>query len=59
MYRFVVHHSKRHPREMGAREIQRNVAESTQNQALCALLLLYREVLRINLSEALSLRVRG
>jgi hypothetical protein len=44
---------------MGAREIQRNVAESTQNQALCALLLLYREVLRINLSEALSLRVRG
>jgi len=53
-----MHHGKRHPREMGAREIQaflswlaveRNVAASTQNQALCALLFLYREVLRIDL----------
>lgn len=43
---------------MGAREIQaflswlaaeRNVAASTQNQALCALLFLYRDVLRIDL----------
>jgi hypothetical protein len=42
VYRFVVHHGKRHPRELGAREIQafltwlaveRNVAASTQNQA--------------------------
>jgi integrase len=58
VYRFVVHHGKRHPREMGAREIQafltwlaveRNVAASTQNQALCALLFLYREVLGIEL----------
>lgn len=58
VYRFVVHHGKRHPREMGAREIQafltwlaveRNVAASTQNQALCALLFLYREVLQIDL----------
>jgi hypothetical protein len=40
VYRFVVHHGKRHPRELGAREIQafltwlaveRNVAASTQN----------------------------
>jgi len=58
VYRFVVHHGKRHPREMGAREIQafltwlaveRDVAASTQNQALCALLFLYREVLGIEL----------
>jgi len=46
VYRFVMHHGKRHPREMGAR---RNVAASTQNQALSALLFLYREVLRIDL----------
>src|SRR5690349_19284789 len=58
VYRFVVHHGRRHPRELGAREIQafltwlaveRNVAASTQNQALCALLFLYRDVLRIDL----------
>ncbi|HET7230941.1 MAG TPA: integron integrase [Longimicrobium sp.] len=58
VYRFVMHHGKRHPREMGAPEIQafltwlavqQNVSASTQNQALCALLFLYREVLRIDL----------
>jgi integron integrase len=58
VYRFVVHHGKRHPRELGAREIQafltwlaveRDVSASTQNQALCALLFLYREVLQIDL----------
>jgi integrase len=58
VYRFVLHNGKRHPRDVGAREIQsfltwlaveRNVAASTQNQALCALLFLYREVLQIEL----------
>ncbi|HEX5724671.1 MAG TPA: phage integrase N-terminal SAM-like domain-containing protein [Longimicrobiaceae bacterium] len=58
VYRCVVHHGKRHPRELGARDIQafltwlaveRSVSASTQNQALCALLFLYREVLRIDL----------
>ena len=58
VYRFVAYHGKRHPREMGAREVQafltwlaveRDVAASTQNQALCALLFLYRKVLRIDL----------
>jgi hypothetical protein len=48
VYRFVVHNGNRHPREMGAGEIQafltslaieRNVAASTQNQALRAQLL--------------------
>ncbi len=52
--RYILFHRKRHPAEMGAAEItqfltslavQRKVAPSTQNQALCALLFLYREVL--------------
>jgi integron integrase len=52
--RFVVFHDYRHPIEMGADEVRaflsslatdRHVAASTQNQALCALLFLYREVL--------------
>jgi hypothetical protein len=71
VYRFVVHHGKRHPREMGAREIEafltwlaveRNVAASTQSQALCALLFLYREVLGIELpriEDAVRARARS
>lgn len=56
--RFIVFHHKRHPREMGAPEITRfltslaereHVSASTQNQALAALLFLYREVLRQDL----------
>ncbi len=52
--RFIVFHDKRHPVEMGTEEItqfltdlavRRKVAASTQNQALSALLFLYREVL--------------
>lgn len=52
--RFILFHGKRHPAEMGAEEItrflsvlaiERNVAASTQNQALSALLFLYKEVL--------------
>jgi len=51
---FILFHNKRHPSEMGEREISqfltnlavnRNVAASTQNQALCAILFLYRQVL--------------
>jgi len=54
--RFILYHQKRHPREMGAVEVteflsylanERNVAASKQNQALSALLFLYREVLKI------------
>ena len=53
--RYIVFHRKRHPSEMGAGEIaafltwlaaERRVSASTQNQALSALLFLYREVLR-------------
>src|SRR5881628_4048727 len=52
--RYILFHGKRHPSEMGAPELTRylsslavegNVAASTQNQALSALLFLYREVL--------------
>ena len=52
--RYILFHGKRHPSEMGAQEltsylsslaVDRNVAASTQNQALSALLFLYREVL--------------
>ena len=56
--RFILANAKRHPREMGAAEVeaflsllavQRKVAASTQNQALSALLFLYRVVLGIQL----------
>ncbi|GIK55250.1 MAG: integron integrase [Chloroflexi bacterium] len=52
--RFILFHDKRHPTEMGKVEIEaflthlaveKNVAASTQNQALQAILFLYREVL--------------
>src|SRR5207247_9836149 len=50
--RFILFHGKRHPRELGEREItefltdlaaHRHVAASTQNQALSALLFLYQQ----------------
>lgn len=56
--RFILYHGKRHPRDMGGKEVESflthlatagNVSSSTQNQALSALLFLYREVLGINL----------
>ena len=52
--RFIVFHSRRHPREMGAKEItefltflavEKHLAASTQNQALNALVYLYKKVL--------------
>ena len=56
--RFIIANGKRHPRELGGAEVEaflsglalhRNVAASTQNQALSALLFLYREVLDVRL----------
>jgi hypothetical protein len=53
--RFVLFHHKRHPADMGGAEVtqclsalavDRNVAASTQNQALSAILFLYRDVLQ-------------
>jgi integron integrase len=54
--RYILFHGKRHPVEMGAAEITQfltalavegKVAAATQNQALSALLFLYREVLAL------------
>ncbi len=56
--RFILFHGKRHPKTMGATEVEAflthlavegEVAASTQNQALSALLFLYREVLQQDL----------
>ena len=56
--RYIRFHGCRHPRDMGAAEIttfltylatEGNVAASTQNQALNAILFLYRKVLGIDL----------
>ena len=56
--RFILFHGKRHPREMGGAEVEAflthlavegGVAAATQNQALSALLFLYREVLGVDL----------
>lgn len=56
--RFVLAMGKRHPREMGADEVtafltrlatRQDVAANTQNQALSALLFLYRQVLGMDL----------
>ncbi|MBX3691567.1 integron integrase [Dokdonella sp.] len=56
--RFILASGRRHPRELGAAEVeaflsglamQGRVAASTQNQALSAILFLYRNVLRIDL----------
>jgi site-specific recombinase XerD len=56
--RFILFHGKRHPCEMGAAEVERfltslavdrKVSASTQNQALSAILFLYRDVLEIEL----------
>jgi integron integrase len=57
--RYILFHRKRHPADMGVREIQeflgdlaerRQVAGPTQTQALSALLFLYRRVLNVELS---------
>lgn len=57
--RYIVHHDKRHPRDMGSAEVEafltslavdQKVSASTQNQALAALLFLYKEVLGVELA---------
>ena len=63
IYRFVIFHNKQHPQQMGETEVaaflsflanERQVAASTQNQALQALLFLYRVVLQHPLPEAIN-----
>jgi integron integrase len=57
---FILFHDKKHPKDMGEKEIaefishltvERNVASSIQNQALNAIVFLYRQVLRIELGD--------
>ena len=57
---YIYFHNKRHPQEMGVYEIRgylshlathKNVAASTQNIALSALLFLYRQVLKSDLPD--------
>jgi integron integrase len=64
---FILYHNKRHPREMGPAEINdfitnlvncRTVAASTQNQAISAIMFLYRNVLQMELDETQILPVR-
>jgi integron integrase len=52
--RYVLFHNKRHPKDMGEKEIneflthlavKEKVSASTQNQALCAIIFLYKHVL--------------
>ena len=58
--RFILFYGKRHPSEMGDKEISdflsylavnRNVAASTQNQALNAIVFLYKQVLKMELGD--------
>jgi len=63
--RYILFHQKRHPNEMGRAEVEQflthlavegQVAAATQNQALSALLFLYREVLQRELEQVEPLR---
>jgi len=58
--RYILYRNKRHPQDMAEKEInqyltylavQKNVASSTQNQALCAIIFLYREVLKRDIGD--------
>jgi integron integrase len=65
--RFILFHGKRHPRDMGAVEVEQfltdlavrgHVSASTQNQALNALVFLYKQVLEIELERIEAVRAR-
>jgi integrase len=60
--RYIFFHDKRHPKDMGGAEIEafltlamhQKVAASTKNQALSALLFVYRDVLRQSLDRSVD-----
>jgi integron integrase len=65
--RFILFHKKRHPQEMGAAEVQaflnylavdQRVSASTQNQALNALVFLYKHVQKKELGTIDAIRAR-
>lgn len=64
---FIIYNEKRHPLELGEREIERflshlaldlRVSASTQNQALCALIALYRDCLGRELENVQAVRAK-
>jgi integron integrase len=65
--RFIRFHNLRHPREMGKAEIEyflthlakSRVSASTQNQALAAILFMYREMLDTTFSDIRAIRAKG
>ena len=66
--RYILFHDKRHPKEMQEAEInqfiahlakERGVVASTQNQALSAILFLYRHVLRVEMNEKILIPIRA
>jgi site-specific recombinase XerD len=68
IYRYIVFHDKRHPKDMSKVEIeaflthlavQEQVTASTQNQAFSAVLFLYRHVLHQELDAINALRARS
>src|SRR5947208_817142 len=65
--RFILFHRKRHPRTMGAAEVEQflthlavegRISASSQNQALNALVFLYSQVLEIDLGRFDAVRAR-
>ena len=66
--RFILFHGRRHPRDMGAAELELfltdlavrgRVSVSTQNQALNAIVFLYRDVLDLELGRLDAVRAGG
>jgi len=65
--RFILFHKKRHPQEMGGPKVEaflnylavdQHVSASTQNQALNALVFLYKHVLKKELGSIDAIRAR-
>ncbi len=65
--RYILFHGKRHPKDMGASEVEefltflarkQKVSASTQNQAFSALLFLYREILKTDLQDIHAVRAK-
>ena len=66
--KFILFNGKRHPKDMGEKEIsqyisylavKRNVAASTQNQALNAVVFLYKQILNRELGDSSGISKRG
>jgi len=62
--RFIFFHNKKHPIEMGEEEIgqfitylakNEKVSASTQNQALCAIIFLYKNVLKMEIKNTIPI----